>query len=234
MMGPRQVAQGALFYKVSIEEFVPLDHPVRGIDRFLDLSDVRPLLAPFYSSGGRPSIDPERMIRMLLLGYCMGVQSERRLCEDVHFNLAHRWVDRQVGRRQYSAYRALSGRLNTASKSAEIHRALIVGRTSITAGNRLGLLFHRNHQVRIGRPWPHDPRLVRAFRHLAWVALEKRRGGRTDDHYVRTCNHPLVVRFLGLGIRVSIAGTLIAEQHIDETEGFRRIFLVHPCLEKTH
>ena len=94
MMGPRQVAQGALFYEFSIEGFVPLDHPVRGIDRFLDLSHVRPLPAPFYSSGGRPSIDPELMIRMLLLGYCMGIRSERRLCEEVHVNLAYRWFCR--------------------------------------------------------------------------------------------------------------------------------------------
>ncbi len=91
MMGPRQVAQGALFYEFSIEEFVPQDHPVRGIDRFLDLTEVRPLLAPFYSSHGRPSIDPELMIRMLLLGYCQGIRSERRLCEEVHVNLAYRW-----------------------------------------------------------------------------------------------------------------------------------------------
>lgn len=91
MMGPRQMAQGALFYEFSIEEFVPQDHPIRGIDRFLDLTEVRPLLAPFYSSHGRPSIDPELMIRMLLLGYCQGIRSERRLCEEVHVNLAYRW-----------------------------------------------------------------------------------------------------------------------------------------------
>ncbi len=94
MMGPRQVAQGALFYEFSIEGFVPLDHPVRDIDPFLDLSHVRPLLAPFYSSCDRPSIDPELMIRMLLLGYCMGIRSERRLCEEVHVNLAYRWFCR--------------------------------------------------------------------------------------------------------------------------------------------
>ena len=94
MMGPRQVAQGALFYEFSIEGFVPLDHPVRGMDRFLDLSHVRPLPAPFYSSGGRPSLDPELMIRMLLPGYCMGIRSERRLCEEVHVNLAYRWFCR--------------------------------------------------------------------------------------------------------------------------------------------
>ena len=91
MMGPRQVAQGALFYEFSIEEFVPLDHPLRGIDRFLDLSTVRLLLAPSYSSYGRPSIDPELMIRMLLLGYCQGIRSERRLCDEGHVNLAYRW-----------------------------------------------------------------------------------------------------------------------------------------------
>jgi transposase len=91
MMGPRQVAQGALFYEFSIEEFVPQDHPMRGIDRFLDLTEVRPMLAPYYSSHGRPSIDPELMIRMLLLGYCMGIRSERRLCEEIHVNLAYRW-----------------------------------------------------------------------------------------------------------------------------------------------
>lgn len=96
MMGPRQVAQGALFYELSIEGFVPLDHPVRGFDRLLDLSHVRPLLAPFYSFGGRPSIDPELMIRMLLLGYCMGIRSERRLCEEVHVNLAYRWFCRAL------------------------------------------------------------------------------------------------------------------------------------------
>lgn len=94
MMGPRQVAQGALFYEFSIEGFVPQDHPMRGIDRFLDLTDVRLLLSPFYSSHGRPSIDPELMIRMLLFGYCQGIRSERRLCEEVHVNLAYRWFCR--------------------------------------------------------------------------------------------------------------------------------------------
>ncbi len=94
MMGPRQEAQGALFYEFSIEEFVPQDHPLRGIDRFLDLTAVRPMLAPYYSSHGRPSIDPELMIRMLLPGYCMGIRSERRLCEEVHVNLAYRWFCR--------------------------------------------------------------------------------------------------------------------------------------------
>lgn len=94
MMGPRQEAQAALFYEFSLEDHVPADHLLRSIDRFVDLSDIRRHLAPFYSSTGRPSIDPELMIRMLLVGYCMGIRSERRLCEEVHLNLAYRWFCR--------------------------------------------------------------------------------------------------------------------------------------------
>jgi transposase len=94
MMGPRQVAQGALFYEFSIEDHVPPDHVLRSIDRFVDLGDMRRHLAPFYSMTGRPSVDPEVMIRMLLVGYTMGIRSERRLCEEVHLNLAYRWFCR--------------------------------------------------------------------------------------------------------------------------------------------
>jgi len=94
MMGPKQVAQGSFFYGFSIEDHVPYDHLLRKIDHFLDLSDIRNYLAPFYSHRGRPSIDPELMIRMLLLGYAMGIRSERRLCEEVHLNLAYRWFCR--------------------------------------------------------------------------------------------------------------------------------------------
>ena len=94
MMGPRQVAQAALFYEFSLEDHIPADHLLRSIDRFVDLSDIRRHLAPFYSTMGRPSVDPELMIRMLLVGYCMGIRSERRLCEEVHLNLAYRWFCR--------------------------------------------------------------------------------------------------------------------------------------------
>jgi transposase len=94
MMGERQVAQEALFYEFSLERHVPADHWVRAIDRFVDLSEIRAHLRPFYSEMGRPSIDPELMIRMLLIGYCFGIRSERRLCEEVHLNLAYRWFCR--------------------------------------------------------------------------------------------------------------------------------------------
>ena len=94
MMGHRQVEQAALFYEFSLERHIPADHLLRSIDRFVDLEQVRQDLAPFYSHIGRPSIDPELMIRMLLIGYCFGIRSERRLCDEVHLNLAYRWFCR--------------------------------------------------------------------------------------------------------------------------------------------
>src|ERR1700752_563319 len=94
MMGPRQVERGLLFCNFSLDEHVPADHLLRSIDRFVDLSELHRELAPFYSSLGRPSIDPELLIRMLIVGYCFGIRSERRLCEEVHLNLAYRWFCR--------------------------------------------------------------------------------------------------------------------------------------------
>jgi len=93
MMGT-QAAPERLFYDFCLEDHIPADHMLRQIDRFLDLSGIRKKLAPFYCSIGRPSIDPELMIRMLIVGYCFAIRSERRLCEEVHLNLAYRWFCR--------------------------------------------------------------------------------------------------------------------------------------------
>jgi transposase len=94
MMGEQRDNQQRLFYSFNLDEHVPADHLLRGIDRFLDLTDLRAYLAPFYSHTGRPSIDPELMIRMLIVGYCFAIRSERRLCEEVQLNLAYRWFCR--------------------------------------------------------------------------------------------------------------------------------------------
>ncbi len=94
MMGEQRVDQSALFYDFSIDGHVPGDHLLRSIDRFVDLGGVRERLQPFYSPLGRPSIDPELLIRMLIIGYCQGIRSERGLCEEVHLNLAYRWFCR--------------------------------------------------------------------------------------------------------------------------------------------
>jgi transposase len=66
--------QSALFYEFSLEENVPAGHMLRSIDRFVDLGDLRMHLAPFYSATGRPSVDPELLIRMLIVGYCYGIR----------------------------------------------------------------------------------------------------------------------------------------------------------------
>src|SRR5712671_5366425 len=94
MMGERRVDQEHLFYEFSLERHVPETHLLRLIDRFVELDGLRRELAPFYSEMGRPSIDPELLIRMLIVGYCFGIRSERRLCEEVHLNLAYRWFCR--------------------------------------------------------------------------------------------------------------------------------------------
>ncbi len=90
MMG-FQGTPARLFYDFCLDDHVPSDHLLRGIDGHVDFEGLRQTLKPFYSQIGRPSIDPELMIRMLIVGYCMGIRSERRLCEEVHLNLAYRW-----------------------------------------------------------------------------------------------------------------------------------------------
>ena len=94
MMGSRTGGQERLFYEFSLDDIVPADHLLRRIDAVFDLDWLRGELLPYYSHTGRPSIDPELMIRMLLVGYCYGIRSERRLCQEVELNLAYRWFCR--------------------------------------------------------------------------------------------------------------------------------------------
>jgi len=94
MMGERTGGQDRYFYDFNLDERIPQDHLLRQVDGVLDLSDLRQQLASYYSHTGRPSIDPELMVRMLLIGYCYGIRSERRLCEEVSLNLAYRWFCR--------------------------------------------------------------------------------------------------------------------------------------------
>ena len=94
MMGRGDLGQEQFFYAFNLEDYVPEEHLLRGIDQVLDLSELHQHLAPYYSHTGRPSIDPELMMRMLIIGYCFGIRSERRLCEEVQLNLAYRWFCR--------------------------------------------------------------------------------------------------------------------------------------------
>jgi transposase len=94
MMGRQDAHQGQFLYHFNLDDLIPEDHLLRRIDTFLDLSALRQHLEPYYSHTGRPSIDPELMLRMLIVGYCYGIRSERRLCEEVKLNLAYRWFCR--------------------------------------------------------------------------------------------------------------------------------------------
>ena len=91
MMGQVEPGQERLFYNFCLEDQIPPNHLVRKLDALLDFDPIREGLKPFYSETGRPSVDPELMIRMLLLGYCYSIRSERKLCEEVRFNLAYKW-----------------------------------------------------------------------------------------------------------------------------------------------
>ncbi len=91
MMGRLNHDQGQLFYSFHLDEVVPDDHLVREIAAVLDLSWVHRELAAYYPRLGRPSIDPELMIRMLIVGYAFAIRSERMLCREVKVNMAYRW-----------------------------------------------------------------------------------------------------------------------------------------------
>jgi len=76
MMG-QQCRSESLFYYFRIEDHVPENHLLRAIDRYVNFDFVRQRLKTYYSETGRPSIDPERLLRIMLIGYLYGVTSER-------------------------------------------------------------------------------------------------------------------------------------------------------------
>ncbi len=93
MMGRRDRDQANLFYEFTLDEVIPGNHLLRRLDVFVTavLADLHEQLQPFYSDIGRPSVDPELMMRMLIVGYCYGIRHERKLCEEVKLHLAYRW-----------------------------------------------------------------------------------------------------------------------------------------------
>src|ERR1700704_1090832 len=96
MMGRKHREQASLFYEFRLDDMIPKGHLLRRINVFVTsvLGDLHEQLGPFYSDIGRPSIDPELLIRMLIVGYCFGIRSERKLCEEVRLHLAYRWFCR--------------------------------------------------------------------------------------------------------------------------------------------
>jgi len=90
MMGQRDRSE-QLFHYFSIDQLVPPDHVLRAIDRHIDFSFVRDRTRDLYSECGRPSVDPEVLLRILLIGYLYGITSERRLVDEISMHLAYRW-----------------------------------------------------------------------------------------------------------------------------------------------
>ncbi len=93
MMGRRDRDQASLFYDFNLDDVIPENHLLRRLNVFVTtvLADLHEQLQPFYSDTGRPSVDPELMLRMLIVGYCYGIRHERKLCEEVKLHLAYRW-----------------------------------------------------------------------------------------------------------------------------------------------
>jgi len=90
MMGHHARSE-ALFYNFRLEDQVPENHLLRLIDKHISFEFVRQQLKDSYSETGRPSIDPELLLRILLIGYLYGITSERKLVEELRMHLAWRW-----------------------------------------------------------------------------------------------------------------------------------------------
>src|SRR5215467_5863712 len=136
MMGRLNHDQAQLFYSFSLEEAVPNDHPIRKIAAVLDLSWIRSELAPFYPEMGRPSIDPELMLRMLIIGYAFAIRSERAICRDVRVNLAYRWFCGLSIEDKIPDHSAFSRARNERFRDSDIFRSVFerVVRACIEAG----------------------------------------------------------------------------------------------------
>ena len=138
MMGRQAGDQSQLFYLFNLEERIPVSHLLRRINPTVThvLVGLREKLEPFYSELGRPSIDPELMIRMLIVGYCYGIRSERRLCEEVEMHLAYRWFcrldldDRVPDHSTFSVNR--HGRFRSSNIFRQLFEAVV--RTCMDAG----------------------------------------------------------------------------------------------------
>ena len=84
--------QPRLFVCVNLEDLIPQNHILRKLNKIFDLSFVRKLTAEYYCNNiGRPSVDPELFFRMILIGYVFGIRHDRKLCEEITFNMAYRW-----------------------------------------------------------------------------------------------------------------------------------------------
>ena len=133
------------FTGFRLEEHVPVDHLLRRVDAALDFGFVWQALAPHYSSTGRPSVDPELMMRMLLVGYLHGIRSERRLCGEVHLNLAYRWFCRLGLEGRVPDHSTFSKNRHGRFRDGDVHRLLF--EEVVRACARAGLIAGRDTAI---------------------------------------------------------------------------------------
>jgi len=134
----------SLFYYFRLEDQVPENHLLRLIDRYVNFEFIRAKLKDSYSDAGRPSIDPELLLRMLLVGYLYGVTSERKLVEELRMHLAWRiFLERQIG--IFGGYSSLERSIRSADNAASrfywaslTRRINSWKRTSLRSGSYIG------------------------------------------------------------------------------------------------
>ena len=128
MMG-QQPRTDSLFYYFRLEDQIPDDHLLKRLDRFIDFGFVRERLRDTYSATGRPSIDSEVLLRLLLVGYLYGITSERRLMEEVRMHLAYRWFSRLGFEREIPGHSTFSknrhGRFRGAGVFLEVFEEIV-------------------------------------------------------------------------------------------------------------
>ena len=94
MLG-KKIYEPELFTYINIDDLIPKNHILRRIDEILDTSFVIDLTSQYYcSDNGRPSIDPEVLFRMMIVSYIFGINHDRKLCDEISYNLAYRWYCR--------------------------------------------------------------------------------------------------------------------------------------------
>ena len=203
MMGRLRHEQ-KLFYSFCLEEVVPEDHLVRKIAAVLDLSWVHAELEPHYSQTGRPSIDPELMIRMLIIGYGFAIRSERLLCREVKVNMAYRWFCGLGLEDKIPDHSAFSRARNERFRDSEIFRRVFerVLEACIAAGLVGGQEFavdaslivtDANKQRSIpGSEWKKDTVIEPAERSRSiWQPLMKQHGGQQATSCRSSYRHPI-------------------------------------------
>ena len=173
MMGRQCGDQASLFYEFRLEDRIPKDHLLRRINVFVTpvLDDMREQLQPYYSEIGRPSIDPELMLRMLIIGYCYGLRSERKLTQEVELHLAYRWfcrldLDDKVP--HHSTFSQV-GRLGALENAADIDALLPIH------VHNIGSVAHQSADFAdVARAGRHRQRMARRpIRELEAPAIEK-------------------------------------------------------------